>query len=144
MKPDSLINEVLRNPSGRLWVQIFRYLISGSLAFVADAGLLTLLTELLGEGLILLWTGISFCVGLTVTYLLSILWVFDSRSLSSRTAELAVFAAIAVVGLGFTEVLMWLFAVRIGVHYLLAKMMTTVIVFIWNFSAKKTILFREK
>jgi len=135
---------ILRDPSGELWVQIFRYFVSGGVAFVVDTGLLTLLTELFGEELLLLWTGISFAVGLLVTYLFSILWVFDNRSLKNRTAELIIFVTIGAVGLAFTELLMHLLAENAGLHYLLAKCITTVVVFVWNFAAKKTILFRSK
>ena len=41
-----LIDKLLKGPSGDLRVQAFRYLISGGTAFLADTGLLTLLTEL--------------------------------------------------------------------------------------------------
>jgi len=134
---------ILKNPSGELWIQVFRYLISGGVAFLTDAALLALLTELFGRDLLLLWTGISFAVGLLITYLFSILWVFDNRSLDSRTAELTIFVMIGVIGLCLTEFLMHLLAERAGVHYLLAKCITTVIVFVWNFVAKKTILFKS-
>ena len=51
---------------------------------------------------------------------------------------------VGIVGLGLTELLMWLLTGKAGIHYLVAKVITTVIVFVWNFSAKKLILFRSK
>lgn len=135
---------ILKKPSGKLWVQLFRYLVSGGIAFVVDAGTLTLLTEFFGSGLLLLWTAISFGIGLAITYLFSILWVFDNRSMANRNAELLIFALIGISGLGLTELLMWVFAGKCMLHYLIAKIITTVIVFIWNFAAKKLILFRNK
>jgi len=138
------LSAILKDPSGKLWVQILRYLLCGGVAFMVDALLLTLLTELFGKQLLLLWTGISFALGLLVTYLLSIFWVFDNRSLDNRTAELTIFTAIGVVGLCLTELLMHLLSERAGLHYLIAKCITTVIVFFWNFTAKKTLLFRNK
>lgn len=135
--------ELLKNPSGKIWVQMFRYLVSGGIAFVVDAGLLTLLSELAGENLLLLWTGIGFCAGLITTYLFSILWVFDNRSIDNRFAEISIFIVIGVVGLILTEGFMWLFAKNLGIHYLVSKILTTVLVFIWNFIAKKNILFRN-
>lgn len=138
------IGKLLKGPSGDLRIQAFRYLISGGTAFVVDTGLLTLLTELFGREHLLLWTAIAFCVGLLITYLFSILWVFDNRSLKSRTAEVGIFVAIGVIGLGLTELLMWAFAQKAGLHYLLSKIITTVLVFVWNFAAKKLILFRSK
>lgn len=138
------IRKLLKGQSGDIRIQAFRYLISGGTAFLIDTGLLALLTELFGQEHLLLWTAIAFLTGLLVTYLFSILWVFDNRSMKSRTAEVAIFVLIGVVGLGFTELLMWLFAQKAGLHYLLSKIITTVIVFIWNFVAKKLLLFRSK
>lgn len=138
------IGKLLKGRSGDIRIQAFRYLVSGGTAFLVDAGLLALLTELFGREHLLLWTAIAFCAGLLVTYLFSILWVFDNRSMKSRTAEVAIFVGIGVVGLGLTELLMWLFAQKAGLHYLLSKIITTVLVFVWNFAAKKLLLFRSK
>jgi len=144
MTLSQFIRKLLKGQSGDIRIQAFRYLISGGTAFLIDTGLLALLTELFGQEHLLLWTAIAFLTGLLVTYLFSILWVFDNRSMKSRTAEVAIFVLIGVIGLGFTELLMWLFARKAGLHYLLSKIITTVIVFVWNFVAKKLLLFRSK
>lgn len=136
--------DLAQGKSADMRIQIFRYLVSGGVAFLVDAGLLALLTECFGERYLLLWTAIAFAAGLCITYLFSILWVFDNRSLNSRSAEVTIFVLIGVIGLALTEGLMWLFAGKAGMHYLLAKILTTVLVFVWNFAAKKTILFRSK
>lgn len=135
---------LLKGASGRLGVQAVRYLISGTAAFLVDTGLLTLLTECFGERLLLLWTAVAFGAGLVTTYLFSIHWVFNSRNVSDRRLEFGIFALIGIVGLGLTELLMWLFTGKAGLHYLLSKGITTVIVFVWNFCAKKLLLFRNK
>lgn len=138
------LKDLALGKNGNLWIQVFRYLVSGGVAFLVDAGLLALLTECFGQHLLLLWTAIAFGAGLLTTYLFSIAWVFDNRSMRSRTAEVAIFVGIGIVGLGLTELLMWLLTDKAGIHYLVAKVITTVIVFVWNFSAKKLILFRSK
>lgn len=144
MSVREFIGKLLKGRSGDIRIQAFRYLVSGGTAFLVDAGLLALLTELFGREQLLLWTAVAFCAGLLITYLFSILWVFDNRSLKSRTAEVAIFVGIGVVGLGLTELFMWLLADKAGLHYLLSKIITTVLVFVWNFAAKKLILFRSK
>ena len=144
MSVKELIDKLLKGRSGDIRIQAFRSLVSGGTAFLVDAGLLALLTELFGREHLLVWTAIAFCAGLLITYLFSILWVFDNRSLNSRTAELTNFVGIGVIGLGLTELLMWLFADKAGLHYLLSKIITTVLVFVWNFAAKKLLLFRSK
>ena len=125
-------------------IQALRYVVAGGVAFLVDAGLLALLTECFGQQRLLLWTAIAFLVGLGVTYLFSIGWVFDKRSVSNKGAELGIFTLIGIVGFFLTELFMWLFARKLGWHYLLAKVLTTVLVFVWNFTAKKGLLFRNK
>ena len=103
----SFIRQLFLHKSPDIRIQAFRYLISGGTAFLVDAGLLALLTESFGEQHLLLWTAIAFSVGLLITYLFSILWVFDKRSLKNRSAEILIFVLIGICGLGLTEALMW-------------------------------------
>lgn len=126
-----------------LLIQLIRYFISGGVAFVVDASLLYILTE--WGGLHYMWsTVISYSVGLVITYLFSIFWVFDHRSVNNKAIEFSVFALIGVMGLGLTSLLMWLFTSKMGLFYLLSKIITTVLVFIWNFVAKKFLLFNKR
>ena len=136
--------DLVKGKNGNLGVQMFRYLVTGWTAFIADVGLLTLLTECCGRDLLLLWTGIAFSTGIIITYVLSVRWVFDSRNVENRAAEFGIFTLIGIIGLGLTELLMWLLAEKAGLHYLPAKGITAGIVFFWNFVAKKFILFRNK
>lgn len=137
------INTLIKNPSGNLLVQLMRYFVSGGVAFVVDASLLYILTEWVGLHY-LFSTVLSYSVGLVITYLFSILWVFDNRSVENKVLEFSVFAAIGVMGLGLTSLFMWIFTSKLGVYYLWSKIVTTVIVFVWNFIAKKLILFRRR
>lgn len=129
--------------TGNIWIQLMRYGISGFSATIVDFAILTILTEVFGEHLLLVWTAIAFVSGVAVTYLLSTHWVFNNRRISSKTTEMVIFLIIAVIGLALTELFMWIFASKIDIHYLLAKLIACMIVFFWNFSAKKYILFRE-
>ena len=144
MKLKELPGLLFKGKTGDIRIQVFRYLVSGGTAFLIDAGILALLTESFGRERLLLWTAIAFAAGLLTTYLFSIFWVFNNRSLKSRTAEVLIFILIGVFGLGLTELLMWLFAQKAGLHYMIAKIFTTVLIFAWNFLAKKTILFRSR
>jgi putative flippase GtrA len=120
-----------------------RYFVSGGVAFVVDATLLYFLTEWVGL-FYLVSTVLSYAVGLIITYLFSIKWVFDHRSVDNRKVEFGVFVVIGVAGLGLTSLCMWFFTAVVGVHYLVSKVVTTIIVFVWNFIAKKLLLFRRK
>ena len=139
----SLIKEVFSGRTDKVKIQVLRYGIAGLTAATVDTGLLALLTELFGENLLLLWTAIAFASGLATTYIMSIKWVFSNRTMN-RAAELAIFIFIGIVGLGLTELLVWVFAIKLDWHYLLAKITAATTVFIWNFTAKKLLLFRNK
>jgi putative flippase GtrA len=123
--------------------QLIRYVIAGGVAFVVDFLLLWMLHSCV-ELELLLAQVISFSAGVVVTYLFSIYWVFDFRSVSNRIAEFSLFALINLVGLGFTILLIWLFAEKMGIHYLLSKVFTTVMVTLLNFIAKRLLLFSRR
>lgn len=137
------LKSLLTAPSSSVVVQLIRYGLSGGLAFAVDFGVMILLHRYCAIPEVAAGT-ISFGIGLIITYLMSIFWIFDERRLSSRTAEFLTFAAIGAVGLIFTYLLMSLFVDRCAIHYIIAKIITTVIVTLWNFFAKKFILFRKK
>lgn len=126
-------------PNSNIIVQIVRYLLSGGVAFVVDFCLMILLFEWAKIPGALAAT-ISFGVGLVITYLFSVKWIFDKRRLSNQFYEFITFAIIGAVGLLITYGLMSLLVNSMSVYY--AKIITTFIVTIWNFLAKKVILFR--
>jgi putative flippase GtrA len=56
--------------------------------------------------------------------------------------EFAVFAGIGVVGLGLNELIIWFASEKIHFHYMAAKALSAAILLIWNFGARKSVLFR--
>ena len=107
-----------------------------------DYGTLVLLTEVFGLHYLLSAT-ISFILGLITNYLLSISWVFNNRTMGNRWAEFAVFAIIGVIGLGLNALIMYVCTDKMGIHYMLSKIISTVLVFFWNFFARKLVLFKK-
>ena len=132
--PDKLLH------SQGTFFQLIRYGLVGSVAFVADYFSLYALTEWCGMQY-LVSAAVAFIIGLTVNYLLSNLFVFSTHRLSQRWLEFAIFAAIGVVGLGLNEVIMYCASELIGLHYMVSKLLSTAIVFFWNFFARKLTLF---
>lgn len=121
--------------------EFVRYLLVGGFAFICDTSTLFSLTQFLRLNY-LLSAPIGFCVGIFVNYVLSRKWVFERRTLKNTPAEMTVFTLIGVVGLGLNEVILWTFQVKLGIYYLFAKGVSGVVVFMWNFGARKIILFR--
>ncbi|OQB29789.1 MAG: GtrA-like protein [Bacteroidetes bacterium ADurb.Bin174] len=133
----------IKKKTDNVFIQIIRYFISGGIAAAVDFGLLYLLTEFFG--LYYLWSAvISFSVGLLITYIFSITWIFNQRRISNRWIELLIFSIIGVVGLLLTYLFMQYFTEVIKLHYMLSKVLTTIIVFFWNFLTKRFVLFTRK
>jgi putative flippase GtrA len=115
----------------------------GGLAFAIDFGLLYLLTEFAGLHY-LVSAAVAFLSGLVTNYWLSRMWVFDRRTLQNSAVEFVIFAAIGVVGLAFNEGIIWAVREKIHLHYLVAKAISTGIVLMWNFGARRWLLFSER
>lgn len=121
-------------------VQLFRYGFVAFVALVVDFGSLVLMTEY-AKLHYLVSASLSFLAGLVTNYALSRLWVFNSTRLSDARLAFLVFALIGVVGLGITDVTMWLLTGLAGLHYVASKAIATVISFFWNFGARKKLVF---
>jgi putative flippase GtrA len=146
MKKDGIINYLLSLFKGKTnnpYLQLFRYTFVGGFAFLVDFGLLIFLTEYF-HIYYLLSAGIAFVVGLVVNYYLSVRWVFNNRVVQNRIVEFLVFALIGMVGLGLNELFLWIFTDKLLIHYIFSKVITTFIVYFWNFFARKLLLFNQQ
>lgn len=139
----NFFNKLFKDETENTLIQLIRYGFVGGAAFLVDYGVLVLLTEVFGMHYLLSAT-ISFILGLITNYLLSVVWVFNNRTLGNRWAEFAVFAIIGVIGLGLNALIMYVCTDKMGIHYMISKIISTVIVFFWNFFARKVILFKAK
>lgn len=128
-------------PTNNTLIQLFRYLFVGGTAFVVDAGCLFLL-EMMGLNY-LVAAVFAFISGLIVNFILSKMLVFKgAESGSSNGVEFLVFAIIGVIGLGLTEIIMYLCTEKLSFYFMLSKIIAAIIVLIWNFVARKLILYR--
>jgi putative flippase GtrA len=124
----------------KLSVQIFKYGLVGGTAFLLDFSMLFLLTEYLHFYYILSATA-AFIAGLLCNYFLSVYWVFSERALSNKFAEFLVFSLIGLIGLLLNDGLIWSLTEKGGLHYLSSKVLAAVVVFFWNFFARRQLLF---
>lgn len=128
-------------PTDNFFIQFIRYVYVGGIAFVADSGTLFILHDI---GLhYLISAGFAFIVGLFVNYLMSKRTVFVTAPKNvGRIGEFVVYGAIGLAGLALTELFMFLFTDRLGLYFMLSKAVTAALVLIWNFIARKMILYR--
>lgn len=141
MKVTDLFHKLFYGSTDKLLVQFVRYFFVGGFAFVVDFGLLYILTEYAGLHYLLSAT-LSFIAGLLVNYTISCLWVFNGSKFKNRLVEFLFFAAIGVVGLALNDTLIWLFTDCIGTHYMFSKIVAAAMVYLWNFFARKYLVFR--
>lgn len=139
-----IINILFREKTDNTIVQLLRYTFVGGLAFIIDFGMLALLTELF-HIYYLVSAAIAFIFGLFTNYILSIQWVFNIHSKKNICTELIIFTIIGIIGLGLNEIIMWLFTDYLNLtYYLISKIISTGIVYLWNFFARKYLLFSKK
>lgn len=120
-------------------LQFFRYIFVGAAAFAADAGALWAAQKLMHY---LAAAAIAFMAGLAVNYTLSKYFVFSDKS-KNPAAEFTAYGIIGVIGLGITELLMYIFTDICGIYFLASKVIAAAVVLIWNFAARKALLYRK-
>lgn len=135
-----MIEQLFKNSTNNTFIQLFRYTFVGGFAFIFDFGSLYILTEYLNV-YYLLSAAIAFLLGLAINYFLSVIWVFGKRSIKSKHVEFVIFALIGIFGLALNELIIWFFTEVVNIHYLYSKLISTALVYLWNFFIRKFTLF---
>ncbi len=123
--------------------QLIKFGFVGGICFVIDYGVMVILTEVAGMEY-LLSCGISFTVSVIANYLLSMKFVFERKETLDRRIEFIVFVVMSVIGLGLTELLMWVFVDKANIHYMISKIVVTALVMVYNFITRKLFLEKKK
>ncbi|MBQ3136967.1 MAG: GtrA family protein [Clostridia bacterium] len=123
--------------------QLVKFGFVGGICFVIDYGVMVLLTEVAGMEY-LLSCGISFTVSVIANYILSMKFVFERKDNMDRRVEFIIFVIMSVIGLGLTELLMWVFVDKADIHYMISKIVVTAIVMVYNFVTRKIFLEKKK
>lgn len=129
-----------------------RYLVVGGVSALVDWGTLYLTYTFVftqsGEWWRLtLATAAGFVLGLALNYILSLLWVFSSAKQSNKgktVGAFVIFAVIGVIGFILTELGMHFGVALVGQpYYMLVKIFVTGVVLIWNYAARKILIFKD-
>lgn len=134
-----------RMPRQSLVGQFVRYLFTGGLAFVVDFGLFALCLYAFGWHY-LVANLVGLVAGLVINYYISIVWVFSAckRTLENKKAfEFGIFAVVGLLGVGLNQLCMLLMIGYWNWQEMLSKMIAAVIVLLWNFGARKLLLFKS-
>ena len=137
---DFNLNRLFREKTTNIFIQFFRYIFVGGFAFLADAFTLWLCEKWMNY---MIAAAIAFVVGLAVNYALSIWFVFSEISkVKNKVKEFVVYGIIGLIGLLITEGIMYLFTDVFGLYFLISKIIAAAIVLVWNFAARKVVLYK--
>ena len=134
-----MIKKLLKNP--KLW-EIFRFGVNGGVCFLVDAAIMAVLMDYtpLADWICI---GIGFTVSVILNYILCLVWVFKGAGKQDLKSQI-IFVGSSVIGLGLTEVLM-LFALNVlFMDKLIAKVIVTLIVMVWNYFMKRLAIYGFK
>ena len=121
--------------------RFIRFAAVGAVGTLAHYALLLTLVEGFGASPLVGATA-GFVLGAVVNYTLSRLLVFDTDR--AHTEALPRFFAVATIGLVWTALLMKLFVDVLGLHYLLAQLVTTALLLLWHYAGNAVWTFRHR
>ncbi len=121
--------------------EIVRFAVNGGVSFAVDYGVMIALTEWCGWNY--LWAaGVSFTLSVVVNYILCKCWVFEGAQKQGAKA-MTLFIGSSVVGLGLNQALMYGMVELIGLNYMVAKIVATAIVMVWNYVMKRKAIYMD-
>ena len=138
-----------------MFFELFRYVIVGGIASVADLLTLTFFIEIVFRGdksflPLAIATASGFFVGLICNYLLSIAFVFVSPAQKEKNKQkgktFGIFFLVGIVGLLLTEILMQLGMLIVseeGFWYLLLSCFVKCVVLFWNYIGRKIFIYKD-
>ena len=123
----------------KLLIQIFKFAIVGGIATIIDFVFLYIFREFCHFP-VLVSNTLSFCISVIYNYIASVKWVFDVNKEKDARKQFIIFIVFSVLGLILNNVIMWITVDFLSIYYLLAKIIATVIVMIFNFVTRKIFL----
>ena len=132
------------------FVKIILYLFVGGTAALVEWGLFYLFFYylLVGLGLsidtlTMVATALAFGLSTLYHYFLGNVLVFDSGSKYDKSKELSLVFLVSIMGLVFNLALMYVFVGLLSWQPMLAKVITSCIVVVWNYLSRKKWIFKS-
>ena len=128
---------------GNLLSEAAKYAAASLVALLVDTGLMLALTRYAGWDYRLA-AAVSFLVGATIAYVLSVKFVFRAHRLHNRELEFASFVLIGLVGWTFNLLVLFIAHGKLGIDLVLAKGLAAGGTFLANFVLRRQLLFRAR
>ena len=131
-------------------IKLILYLFVGGTAALVEWALFYIFINYLLNGLglgmttlTMLATALAFSLSTLYHYFLGNVLVFDSGSRYQRGTELSLVFVVSIIGLLFNLLLMYIFVSLLTWEPMLSKVLTSCIVVVWNYLARKKWIFRS-
>lgn len=135
----NILHLKFKTKTRKLVIQIFKFAIVGGVATIIDFVFLYLFREFCHFP-VLVSNTLSFCISVIYNYIASVRWVFDVNKEKDAKKQFVIFIVFSVLGLLLNNAIMWITVDFLSIYYLLAKVVATVIVMIFNFVTRKMFL----
>lgn len=135
-----LTYKIFKQKTDNIFLQFFRYIFVGCASFVIDFIIYFSLINFLNINY-LISAAIAFFISVLANYYLSTSWVFNQDDIDNNLIEFNLFILISFVGLIFTEILLYLFTDMFNINYIWSKIIASIIVLFWNFSARRVMFY---
>lgn len=123
--------------------KVLRYVFSGGIAAGINIALFSFLL-LTFKVWYLLASVISFSVSFVASFYMQKYWTFRDSSTAQTKKQLFYYFLITAANLGINVVLMMLFVQGIGIHPVIAKAITLIILACWSFVVYQKYIFTKK
>lgn len=123
----------------KLLIQIFRFGIVGVVATVIDFIFLYIFKEVCNLNVVVANT-LSFVISVIYNYWASLTFVFDVDESKSKSRNFIIFIICSVIGLGINDLIVWVVTEMLNIHYMISKLVATVVVMVFNFVTRKKFL----
>jgi putative flippase GtrA len=124
-------------------MKIARYFVVGGLSAALDFALFGTLVLAVGKSNWFAAAAASFVAATAFNYILSVRMVFTAGVRFARRHEIMLVFLVSALGLVCNQAAMWLFYQMLDWNIWIAKCMATGSVFLWNFTARNSFIFRE-
>lgn len=122
-----------------LLVQIFKFGIVGVVATLIDFIFLYLFKDALNLPLLLANT-LSFVISVVYNYWASLTFVFDVNKEKSKKRNFIIFVVCSFIGLLLNDLMVYVITDKLGVYYMISKVIATIFVMVFNFITRKKFL----
>lgn len=115
-------------------VRLAKFLCVGATGAVIDLGTTYLLKEKARVNRYAA-SSVGFCLGVINNFFLNRAWTFGDINKSPVTTQFEKFALVSLVGLGISNLSLYIMHKRFNINFYWSKVLTTVFVVGWNFTA---------